>query len=109
VPVGGLVQHSRPVAVQLGGAPAEDLEQQGVLGAEMVVDAGQVDPGLGGDVAHRDVLEAVEGEEPLGGGEHLGLGGGFALGIRIEGGSGDGLGHDSLCLQRFIGAGVLET
>ena len=40
---------------------------QRVLGLEMVVDGGEVDAGFGGDGAERGGLEAVAGEEALGG------------------------------------------
>ena len=94
VTVGRLVQHPRPLAVELGGAPAEDLEEQGVLGAEMIVDAGQIHPGRRGDVPHRDVLEPVEREQAFGGAEHGSLGGGVALGVlRLGRGEGQGRGH----------------
>ncbi len=37
VTVGGLMQHAGAFAVQLAGAAAEDLEEQGVLGAEVII------------------------------------------------------------------------
>ena len=89
MPVGGLVQHPGPLAVELRRPSAEDLEQQGVLGAEVVVDAGEVHAGLGGDVAHRHVLEAMQREQALGRGEDGGLGGG--LPFRVGGEVRDGL------------------
>jgi hypothetical protein len=86
VTVRGLMEHAGALAVQLSGPPAEDLEQQGVLGPEMVVHRGQVDARLGGDVAHRDVLEAVQGEQPLSGGEDGGLGRGVGFAVSFRGG-----------------------
>ena len=73
----GLMQHSGPLAVQLCGAALEDLEEQGVLGAEMIVHRGQIDPGLRGDVSDRDALEPVKRKEPLGSRKDGGLGCGF--------------------------------
>ena len=75
------VKHARALPVQLGRAAAENLQKQGVLRAEVVVDAGEVNARLRGDVPHGDVLKAVQGEQALGRAEDGGLGGGFGFGV----------------------------
>ena len=75
--VGRLVEHPRSLAIELAGATTKDLEQQGVLGAEVIVHRGEVDPGIGGDVAHRDVLKAVQRKQTLSRSEDRRLGGGL--------------------------------
>ena len=49
------------------GAAGEDVVEQLALGAEVVVDQRRVDAGLGRHLAHGDAMEAMAGEEPLGG------------------------------------------
>src|SRR6267378_1563321 len=84
-----LVERSDACHVHRVQAPAEYRLDQRVLGAEVVVDRGEVDARLGGEHAHRGALEAVLHEQLLGDVEDPGAG--FVLGL-------DGAqGHDDLC------------
>ena len=68
-------------------APAEHRLDERVLRAEVVVDGGEVDAGLGGQHAHRGALEAVLHEQLLGGVEDAGLG----FGLGLDGAQGHGI------------------
>jgi len=56
-------------------APPEDLVDEVLLAAEVVVDRGDVDVGTAGDLAQRGAAEAELGEQFLGGAEDAVLGG----------------------------------
>jgi hypothetical protein len=56
----------RRSSVEPGQAAAEDLLDEGLLAAEVVIDRGQVDPGAAGDHAHRGGLEAVLDKQGFG-------------------------------------------
>ncbi|MGY3588606.1 hypothetical protein ACVIF9_007283 [Bradyrhizobium sp. USDA 4350] len=68
------LQFIETFAVGLDAAGDEQLRDQFVLGAEMIVHRREVDVRLRDDVAQRDVAEAAVGIEPLGGGENGGSG-----------------------------------
>ena len=59
----------------------------------MVIDACEIDARVGGDVAHRDILEAAQGKQPFGRHQDRRLGGGFMVGVRHIGEIGRGFGH----------------
>ena len=46
---------------------AQNSEDEGVFGREMIIDGAEIDLGSAGDGAERGRLESVGGEEPLGG------------------------------------------
>ena len=63
------LQFVEPLAVGGEAAGDEQLGDQFVLGAEMIVHRGEIDVRFRDDVAQRHVAEAAIGVEPLGGGE----------------------------------------
>jgi len=65
------VQHARSLAVELCGARAEDLEEQLVLGPEVIVDRRNVHASFGSDVPDRYAMEPVARKELLGRGKDL--------------------------------------
>ena len=71
--LGGL-QFVEPLAVGGEAAGDEQLRDQLVLGAEMIVHRRKVDVRLGHDVAQCHVAEAAVGVQPFGGGEDGGSG-----------------------------------
>ncbi len=65
----GSLQLVEPLAVGGEAAGDEQLGDQFVLGAEMIIHRREVDVRLGDDVAQRHVAEAAIGIKPFGGGE----------------------------------------
>ena len=65
------LSRSRLVAMDAGD---EQLRDQFVLGAEMIIHRREIDVRLGDDVAQRHVAEAAIGIKPFGGGENGGPG-----------------------------------
>ncbi|MGY4159686.1 hypothetical protein ACVINW_005528 [Bradyrhizobium sp. USDA 4461] len=68
------LQFIEAFAVGLDAAGDEQLRDQFVLGAEMIIHRRKVDVRLRDDVAQRDIAEAAIGIEPFGGGENGGSG-----------------------------------
>jgi len=68
------LQFVEPLAVGGEAASDEQHRDQFVLGAEMIIHRGEVDVGLGNDVAQRDVAKTAIGIKPFGGGEDGGTG-----------------------------------
>ena len=66
---------AQPLRAHLVHAPAEDLVDEVLLAAEVVVDRGDVHVGAAGDLAQRGAGEAELGEQFFGGAEDAVLGG----------------------------------
>ncbi len=60
------VERSETALVELGQAATEDLLDQRILAAEVVIDRGEVGIRGAGDHAHRGAVEAVLHEQALG-------------------------------------------
>ncbi len=68
------LQFGEAFAVEAGGAAEEQLRQQLVLGAEVIIDGGEVDVRRGDDVAQADFAETALGVELFGGAQNRCLG-----------------------------------